>query len=70
MRFINNLNVKQVDGQIKLKETKICLYGELKLRNTLFQENHARDCKEIAELRRICVEADQARQARIDGLSM
>ena len=50
---------------------KISLYGELELRNKLFQENHARDCQEIEELRRICCEeADRARQARIDELSM
>ena len=32
---------------------KICLYGELEFRNRLFQEDHARDCQEIEELRRI-----------------
>ena len=50
---------------------KISLYGELELRNRLFQENHARDCQEIEKLRRICCEeADQARQARNEELSM
>ena len=33
---------------------KKSLYGELELRNGLFQENHARDCSEIQELRSIC----------------
>ena len=29
--------------------------GALKLRNVLFQENHARDCQEIEELREVFV---------------
>ena len=50
---------------------KICLYGELELRSRLFQENHAKDCQEIEELRSICCEeADRARQARSDELSV
>ena len=51
---------------------KISLYGELELRgNRLFQEDHARDCQEIEELRRICCEeTDQARQARIEEMSL
>ena len=50
---------------------KISLYGVLELRNRLFQENHARDCQEIEELRRICFEeTDRARQGRIDDLSV
>ena len=50
---------------------KISLYGELELRNRLYQEDHARDCQEIEELPRICFEeTDRARQARIDELSM
>ena len=37
----------------------------------LFLENHARDCQEIEESRRICCEeADRARQARSDELSL
>ena len=41
------------------------------MRKRLFQEDHARDCLKIEELRRICCEeADRARQARSDGLSM
>ena len=70
-----NLNdfscIKQVDGQIRLRETKISLFGELDLRNKLFKEDHARDCQEIEELRRTCCEeTDQARQARIEELSL
>ena len=50
---------------------KTSLYGELEMRNGLFQEDHARDCQEIEELRRTCCEdASRARQARIDELSM
>ena len=49
----------------------ISLYGELKLRNRLCQEDHARDCQEIEELRKICCEeAVRARQARSDELFM
>ena len=41
------------------------------MRTRLFQEDHARDCQEIEELRRICCEKkDRARQAKIDELSM
>ena len=41
------------------------------MRNRLFQEDHARDCQEMKELRRICCEKlDRARQARIDELSL
>ena len=47
------------------------LYGELEFKNRLFQENHAGDCQEIAELRRICCEESRrARQARNDELSL
>ena len=50
---------------------KISFCGELELRNRLVQENHAMDCQEIEELRRIiCEEADRARQARSDEMSM
>ena len=47
------------------------MHGELELRKRLFQEDHARDCQEIEELRSICCEeANRARQARNDELSM
>ena len=53
------------------QRNKMSLYGELELRNRLFQEDQARDCQEIEELRRICCEeTDQTRQARIEELSM
>ena len=46
---------------------EISMYRQLKLRNWLFQEDHARDCQEIEELRRICCkETDRARRARFD----
>ena len=62
---------KPIDGHIKAQREKIRLYGELELKNRLFQENHARGCQEIEELRRVCCEeADRARQARFDELSM
>ena len=53
------------------QRNNISLYGELELRNRLFQEDHARD-QEIEELRRTCCEeeANRARQARIDELSL
>ena len=77
MRSVRNLNlndsryIKEVDGQIWIREVKINLCRECEFRNLLFQEDHARDFKEIEELRRICCEeVDQARQARIEELSM
>ena len=46
------------------------LYGEVELRNRLFQEGHARDVQKIQELSRICCEqSGRARRARIDELS-
>ena len=65
-----NLNdfsyTKQINGLIRLREMKLAC-----MENRLFQENHARDGREIQELRRICCEeTDRARQARIDELSM
>ena len=53
------------------QRSKISLYGQLELRNRLCQQNHATDCQEIEDLRRICCEeTDSARQARIDELSV
>ena len=47
------------------------LYGELEMRNSFFREHQAKDCHEIAKLKRTCrEETDRARQARIDELSM
>ena len=57
--------------QSRLREIKISLYGELELRNGLFQEKHARDCREIEGLGRIgCEEIEQARKAIIEELSL
>ena len=62
---------KRINGLVRLKETKISLYGKLEMRNRLFRENQATNCREIEELRRIsCEETDRARQARIDELSL
>ena len=63
---------RRINGLIRLKEReKISLCGDMELRNRLFQESQAKDCQEIEELRRICCEeADRARHARIDELSM
>ena len=48
---------------------KISLYGDLELRKRLFQENHARDCQEIEDLRRICrEETDRAIPAKNEDL--
>ena len=50
---------------------KMSLHGELEMRSGLFREHHANDCQEIEELMRTCCEeADRARQARIDELSV
>ena len=37
---------KRIDGQIRLQE-KRSLYGELELKNGLFQESPAKACQEI-----------------------
>ena len=50
---------------------KMSLHGELEMRSRLFREHQANDCQEIEELMRTCCEeADRARQARIDELSV
>ena len=56
-----------INGLIRLRETKITLYGELEMRNRLFfRENQETDCQVNEALRRICCEeTDRARQARI-----
>ena len=67
----NDYNNRRINGLIRLKETKISLCGELEMKNRLFQENQAKDCQEIEELRRICCEeTDQASHAIIDELSV
>ena len=73
-RSIKNLNLsdfnytKQGRWADKAQRDKISLYGELEMRNRLFQENHARDCQEIEELRSICCE--EADRGRSDELSL
>ena len=50
---------------------KICVCGELEMRNRLHQESQTRTCQEIAELRRICCEeTNQVRHLKIGELSM
>ena len=63
--------IRRINGLIKLKEKGSIFFGELDMRNRLFQESRARDCQEIVELRRICCEeTDRARQIGIDELSL
>ena len=54
------------------RRDKISLYGELELRNRLFQEDHARDCQEIEELRRIFAKKliEQDKQELVNKLSL
>ena len=55
----------------RAQRDKRSLHGDLETRNRLFRGHQAKDCQEMEELRRICCEqADRARQARIDELSM
>ena len=50
---------------------KSWLFGEPHIKNKIFQEDRAKDCQEIEELRNICCEeADRARQLKIDERSM
>ena len=77
MRFIRSLSPddysynRQNQWADQARRDEISLCGDLEMRNGLFRENQAKDCQEIEELRRICCEeTDQARQARIDELSM
>ena len=78
-RSIKNLNLSDFTTPSKSmgrpgserERDKISMFRELELRNRPFQENPARDCQEIEELRSICCEeANRARQARRDELSM
>ena len=67
-RFQLNHASRRAD-QAQRDKSSFC--GELESSNRLFQENHARDCQEIEDLRSICCgEANRARQARSDELSM
>ena len=45
------------------------MFEELTTKSRLYQENHALDCKDIEELRRICrEETERVRQLRTDEL--
>ena len=76
MKPIENSNLKDWRYQgsqwaDQAQREKINLCGKLEMINRLFQESHARTCKEIKELRRICCEeTDRAGQLRIHQLSM
>ena len=60
---------KITSARSKRKDQKIC--KKLDLRNRIFQENRAKDCQEIEELRRICrEETDRARHLKFDELSL
>ena len=55
----------------KRQKENIRLFGELNMKNRIYQEHHATDCQEIQESRRICCkQADRVRQFRIYELSM
>ena len=69
MRSIRSSNLidfsynKQLAGQIRLRETKSAWMENWNWEIGSSQEDHARDCQEIEELRRICCEeADRARR--------
>ena len=52
------------------RRVKSWLCEEVEIRNRTFQEDRARDCQYIEELRRICCAgADRARQMKYDELS-
>ena len=50
------------------QRAKNWLFGGLDLRNTAFQEDRAKYCQEVEELRRICAEADRAGQLKLDEI--
>ena len=59
----------QLSDQAQRKKSSLC--DDLEMRNRSFQEDRARDCQEIEELRRICcAEADRARRLKLDELSL
>ena len=66
-----NSDIALYETHKELESQRLSLYAELDLRNRLFQEDYARDCQEIEELRRTCCKkTDRASQARIDELFM
>lgn len=53
--------IKRIKLTDQTQRDKSCLCNELKMRNRAFQEDSARNCEEIQELRRICcTEAERA----------
>ena len=76
-RSIKNLNltdfsyIKQVDGQMRLRETKLALWRIGFEKQALSTRSCKRECQAIEELRRLCCEeTDRARQAGIDEVSL
>ena len=58
-------------GRSGSEREKISLYGELELRNRVFQKNHARDRREIEELKRKhCEQIERTRKARSESFSV
>ena len=58
----------QLTDQTRKEKSWLC--DDLEMRNRAFQEDRARNCQEIIELRRICcTEAERAGHLRIDELS-
>ena len=63
-------SIWQINWLIKHKREKSWLCNKLEMKSRAFQEDRARSCQEIEELRRICcTEAERARQLRIDEIS-
>ena len=52
-----------------IREDNTCV-EKLSLRNRRFREDQAKYCQCFEELRRLCEEADRAREARSDELSL
>ena len=64
-------SISRMNYLIRLKGKRAGYLKKLNLINSSFQEDRARDCQEIEELRRLCsMEADRARQLKLDELSM
>ena len=67
--LIDFSNNKQVAGQIRLRETKSAWMENWNWEIGSSQEDHARDCQETEELRRICLRRSRSSKTRIDELS-
>ena len=59
-----SLESRGLVGKSGSEREKMRLYGELELRNRLFQKYHARDCREIEELKgKCCEQIERTRKA-------